>query len=226
MPALSEQQLRARRRTFLSWIPISLVAFVCVLFVVGVIAIQNSWWTSDNPEPAADQAASDGMSVFSDPVVDYFTREGTVRVKVRSDSLSASNLGLEPDAVKTFEPLVPVSAVLLAADGAFTLDLVKAFTITTSNNRVERIELVQDSSGMWLAVYPELGRIAPAWGWTPEQLAQLQADLATASQTTDQTAYSAELPKVTHKGAIVSAEVTVKPNAGNVGLAFTIETGS
>ena len=182
---------------------------------------QNSWWI-DPSSPSEDQQAPDGMSLFGGPGVDFFTRDGTVRVKVRDDSLSATELGLEPDDVKVFEPIVPVGAVVLAADGAFTLDLVKTITVTTSDDRVESVKLVQDGPGMWLSIYPQLKRTAPAWGWTPEQLDQLQTDLATASQQSSSNIYSAALPQVEHKGALVTAEVTIDPNGGTVGLAFTI----
>lgn len=222
MPSPSEQRIRARRRALRSWIPISIVTLLCVGFVVGVIAVQNSWWTAEHPRPAADQAAADGMSVFSGPGVDFLTREGVMRVKVRADSLSADELGLKQRGTQSIEPIVPVRAVVLGADGAFTVDLVQSFTITTTNDRVEAVELVQDGRGMWLAIYPQLERMAPSWGWTAEQLEQLQTDLTTASRNTSAPTYSARLPEVLHKGALVSAEVTIDFDGGDVGLAFTL----
>lgn len=226
MPSLSEQRVGTRRQAMRSWIPISIVALLCVAFVVGVFAVQNSWWTAEDPQPTADQAASDGMSVFSGPGVDFLAREGVVRVKVRTDALPAAELGLEPEAARTIEPIVPVRAVVLGADGAFTVDLVKSFTLTTANDRVDAVELVQDGRGRWTAIYPQLERIAPAWGWTEEQLEQLQTDLATASRNSSAPTYSARLPEVVHKGALVSAEVTIDVDGGDVGLAFTIRTSA
>lgn len=183
----------------LSWMPISIVALLCIAVVVGVVAVQNSWWT-DTSAPSDDQQAPDGMSMFGDPGVDFFTRDGTVRVKVRADSLPATELGLEPDAAAVFESIVPISAVILGADGAFTLDLVKTITVTTAGNLVESVDLVQDGRGSWLSIYPQLQRIAPSWGWTAEQLDQLQADLTAASRESASSRYSATLPHVEHKG--------------------------
>ena len=226
MPSRSQHQVRNRRRVLRSWIPISIVALLCVAFVVAVFAVQSSWWADEDPTPATDQVAPDGMSVFSGPGVDFLTRDGALRVKVRADSLPADELGLESEGTQTIEPIVPVRGVVLGADGAFMVDLVRSFTITTANNRVEAIKLVQDGRGMWLSVYPQLERIAPAWGWTKEQLAQLQTDLATASRNGSGPTYSARLPEVVHKGALVSAEVTIDFDGGSVGLAFTIKTAA
>ncbi len=221
MPLLSEQRVPTKRRVLLSWLPISIVALLCIGVVVGVIAVQNSWWT-DTSSPSENQQAPDGMSMFGAPGVDFFTRDGTVRVKVDADSLPATELGLDPDAEQVFEPIVPISAVILGADGAFTLDLVKTITVTTSDDRVQSVELVQDGQGMWLSIYPQLQRIAPSWGWTAEQLDQLQTDLTAASRESKSATYSAALPQVEHKGALTSAEITIDPDGGNVGLAFTI----
>lgn len=223
MPAPSEERRRSkRRRVVLSWIPISIVALICVGVVVGAVAVQNSWWTQADPRPSTDQQASDGMSLFEPPGIDFLTHEGVVRVKVRADSLPASQLGLDVDGTETVEPRVPISAVVLTADGAFNVELVKSFTITTSDNQVTSVELVQDGQGMWLTIYPQLQRIAPSWGWTAQQLEQLRIDLTTASRDTTGPTYSATLPAVEHKGALASAEVTIDTDSGNVGLAFTV----
>ena len=213
-----------RRRALRSWIPISIVAAICVAIVVAVIVVQNSWWNDANARPSDDQQASDGMSLLTPAGVDYLTRDGVVRVKLRADALSAAELGLEPNDSQVFEPIVPIRAVVLGADGAFTVELVKSFTITTVDDRVEAVELVQDGKGMWLSIYPQLERIAPSWGWTEEQLDQLQTDLTAASRTTSSPTYSAQLPEVAHKGALVSARVTIEQEDGNIGLAFTVRS--
>jgi len=224
MPSLSEQRVPTKRRALLSWLPISIVALMCVAVVVAVIALQNSWWNDADARPSEDQQAVDGMSLFSPAGMDYLTRDGVMRVKVRADSLSATDLGLEPDASQVFEPISPSKAVVLGADGAFTLDLVKSFTITTVDDRVESVSLVQDGPGTWLEIYPQLEKIAAAWGWSDEQLDQLQTDLTTASRTANGATYSAALPEVQHKGALSSAEVTIDQDHGTVGLTFILRT--
>lgn len=216
---------RARsRRRLLSWVPISVVALLCVGFVVAAIAMQNSWWTDPERAPDSDQQASDGASLFTESGVDYLTRQGMLRVKVRADALPASELGLEPDGSQSFEPLVPIQAVVLGADGAFHLDLVRSFTVTTADDRVQSIDLEQESNGDWLSAFPNLERMAPSWGWTPADLDKLKNDLTAASRQTDSDSYSAQTPPIERNGALVSARIDVDVAAANVTVVFTVSS--
>ncbi|KOS11473.1 hypothetical protein XI38_06435 [Microbacterium aurantiacum] len=61
------------------------MALLCAGFVVGAIAMQNSWWIDPTEHPAADQVAPDGMSLYGDAGMAYFTREGTLRVRLSLD---------------------------------------------------------------------------------------------------------------------------------------------
>ena len=222
MPSLSELRKPTRRRAIMSWIPISIVALICVGIALGAVAMQNSWWTQANPDPSADQQAPDGTSMFDTAGVDYFTRDGVVRIKIRSDGLDASELGLDADGTETFEPRVPVKAIALGGDGAFYLDLVDSFTLTTAEDRVQSIELVPDGPGTWQSVSSQLQQVGAEWGWTQDQLDQLQTDLGTAAQADDAAGYSAQLPQIESRGALVSANVVVDTDSSAVGLSFTI----
>lgn len=212
---------RAKRRALLSWVPTVLIAVICAAVVVGAIAVQNSWWAETAPRASTDQRASDGMSLFDSNGVDFFTREGVVRVRIGDEALPATDLGLEADGAKTIEPLVPVLLVVLTGEGAITLELVRAFTVTSADDEIVSIDVSPESNGTWTSASSQLAGLAPTWGWTPEQLQQLESDLA-ASQLAGDEPYSAELPAVPHKGAMVSAEVEVDTVNPGVALVLTI----
>jgi hypothetical protein len=212
---------RARRR-LLSWIPISIVALICLGFVVASVVMESSWWIDEDRPASADQEASDGMSVFTEAGVDYLTREGTLRMRVGSGSLPSSELGLEANGSQSFEPIVPIEAVVIAPDGSFHVDLVRSFTITTSNGEVESVQLVREANGDWLTVFPDLERVAKFWGWTDADLEQLQRDLTAASHDGNGKQYSAQLPAVEHNGALVSAQVDVDLPESGATVTFAI----
>ncbi|WP_203581673.1 hypothetical protein [Microbacterium hibisci] len=217
----SPAKRRARRR-LLSWIPISIVALLCVGFVVAAIQMQNSWWTDDDRPASEDQQASDGTSMLTGAGLDYLTREGVLRVRVGSDSLPAEELGLDANTSQSFEPITPIQAVVVADDGAFHVDLVRSFTVTTSNGRVESVQLVREANGDWLAVFAHLQRVAEHWGWSEADLALLQDDLTAAAHEGDGQQYSGRLAPVPHNGALASAEVAVDVPAAEVTLTFTV----
>lgn len=154
--------------------------------------------------------------------MDYLTRQGVVRVRIGPDSLPATELGLDADGAQTFEPITPIRAVAVAADGSFHVDLVRSFTLTTTNNRVESVELVREANGAWLTVFPDLQRVASFWGWTDADLSHLQDDLTAAAREGDGERYSAQLPLVEHKGAVVSATVDVDVATPEVTATFLI----
>lgn len=210
-----------KRRWWLSWLPTSIVASLCVAVVIGVIAMQNSWWTDPNPVGSADQVAADGTSLFGDAGADFFTRQGIVRLKVNTSGLPASELGLDPDAVQTFEPPVPIKAVVLGEDGAFYLDPVRSFSITTVDNEVQSVTIEREGDGRWQSVLAELESMQTSWGWTSEDLKTLSNDLAAAAASSPDK-YTATVGPVEAKGSLVSAEVSVDGTDSRVDVAFTI----
>src|SRR3546814_19927457 len=81
--------------------------------------MQNSWWTQTDPTPAGDQQAADGMSRFARAGVDFFTRDGIVRLELRPDAAPAPEFGLAADETATIEPNLTVPALVLATAGVF-----------------------------------------------------------------------------------------------------------
>ena len=76
-------RLTRRQRRALSWVPITVVAIICVAIAWGALSIQNSWWTDPAQTPSTDQVTDDGMSTFTRAGVDYLTRQGVVRIDLR-----------------------------------------------------------------------------------------------------------------------------------------------
>lgn len=198
---------KRRRKALLSWVPITIVALVCAGFVVGAIAMQNSWWTQDDPTASDDQQMSDGTSRFDRAGVDFFTRQGTMRVKLREDAAPASALGLDADGRQDFAPITPVTAVIVAPDGAFAYELVDSFSLETEGDRVTEVRLLLDGAKTWAGVTSQLQAMAAEWGWTTAQLDQLTQDIGDKMRAGGETVVP--LPSVTVKGATVSAEVAV-----------------
>lgn len=209
------KDVRARRR-LLSWLPTTLVALVCIGFVVAAIAMQNSWWSRPTGTPAADQQASDGASRFDQAGIDYFTRDGSVRVKLRDDAESATALGLSADGAKTIEPLVPLSVVVLGADGPVVVKSATSFTVTTAGDRIVRLDVTPDLLPSWQSVESDIDANAARWGWSSADLQQLTDDLAAASQASDGGSYGARLPAIDHEGVRIDAEVTIAGGASVV----------
>lgn len=220
MPSPTGRRRRGKRSALWTWVPTALVALLCVAVVVMVFAVQNSWWAETNPRASTDQRASDGMSLFTTDGVDYFTKQGIMRMRIGADSLPATELGLDADGEKHIEPLVPVMVVVLGDDGVISLDLVRSFTITSENDEVTAIDIDPEITRTWASVSGTLAGLAPSWGWSQAQLDQLDEDLGAASE--GETSYSAELPAVPYHGAFVSAEVVVDTANPGVGLTLTI----
>lgn len=219
----SVAQVRARRKA-LSWIPTALVALFCLAFVVITIVVQNSWWAEDEPTASADQKATDGMSLFTDAGVDFLAKDGTLRVRIGPDSLSATELGLPSDGTRTIDPIVPVQAITLAPDGPLYLELVRSFTLTTENDRVVSVAYSRDDNGAWSSVSGTMARDAMRWGWTEADLSALQEELTAAARDTTTREYGASLPEIASKGALVSVDVNVSLDASSAAAVFVVRS--
>jgi hypothetical protein len=211
--SLRDPRARARRRRLLSWLPTAIVAAICVAFVVGAVAMQSSWWTAPTGTPAVDQQEADGASRFDTAGVDYFTRDGSVRVKLRDDAASATDLGLPADGERTVEPIVPVTVVVLGPDGAFAVRGVSSFTVTTSADEVTAVSVIPDLPPSWQSASADLERSALNWGWQQSDIDTLTADLAAAARSADGTAYAAALVPLPSKGLVVDARIAVDGGA-------------
>ncbi len=217
----SVQKRRSRRR-LLGWIPTAIAAAICVGVVVSAILMQNSWWTDPERPATADQQAPDGMSMLGDPGIDYLTRQGALRIRIGPDSLTATELGLEPDGPETFEPITPVQAIVVAPAGSFHVDVTRSFTVVAADDVVQSVHLVLESDGTWRTALSHLQRIASYWGWTDAEIDQLEHDLTVASRAGDGQAYSAEITPAEHKGALSSAEVAVDVTSSQVTTTFVV----
>ena len=218
---MTDAERRRRRKRLLSWVPTAIAALLCVGVIVGAVVVGGSWWSE--PEAATDQQAEDGSSLFTQTGVDFLTRQGELRVKLREDGLSAEQLGLEPDGERTIEPLVPVTAIILGEEGTFSIELIDAFTLVTEDGELAAVVTSPQGRPTWANAMSSLRSVAPSWGWSPEQLTQLNEDLL-AAQRQDGDAYSAELPMVESKGARVGARLDVDTRSSSVALTYTFRT--
>jgi len=212
----------AKRRQLLSWLPTAIVAAICVAMVVGAIAMNNSWWTQSAPPASKEQETVDRMSIFTPAGVEYLTRQGRMKIKLRASSPSVAQLGLEPLESRTIEPLVPVEAIVLGEESVFHIDLVREFTVTASTEQVASIALVEDTNGTWQTAYALLSARASDWGWSDSDLEALQRSLLAASRESADRSYGAGLPAAENDGNLVSARIDVDGADGRVTLSYTI----
>ena len=220
---MSTADRRRIRRRILSWVPITVVAVICAGFVVAANVMQDSWWSAPEPTAAADQRSAKGMSVFTGTGIDYLTRDGYMKVELRDASESARSLGLDSDGSRTFEPIVPINAIMLGADGVIDLDLVRSVTVVSEDDRVAAVELLTDNDGAWTAAYAEVADVTSEWGFTPDDLDALRDDLTARSRSADGMPYRAALAEREYHGARVSAEIAVDPAGSQVTARFVVK---
>ena len=213
-------RLTRRQRRALSWVPITVVAIICVAVAWGALSIQNSWWTDPAQTPSTDQVTDDGMSTFTRAGVDYLTRQGVVRIDLRETAEPAASLGLPASGSQQVEPLVPVRAILLGDDGVASVELVEALTLTTDADSVTTVELRPVAPTSWTAAVGQLREDAETWGWREEDFSRLEEELTAASGASDGE-YAAALPPVTANGMTIGAMVTIRGEDAPVGLSYT-----
>lgn len=220
-PRLTPKQRRARRNALLSWIPIGLVALVCVAFAVGALAMQNSWWVKPEVPASSDQQLDDGMSRFDTAGVDYLGREGIARLRLTDASVSATELGLPATGDRTVTPTVPVLLLVLVDDRVLDFELVQEFTLESVDDRVTALTVMPEASGRWTTAYADLQARAADWGWSETEIAALPDALAEAARTGAAT-YTAVLPPRSVAGVTASVELTVDLASNSVDLRYTL----
>ena len=127
---------RSRTRALLAWLPAAVLALIIIGAVVAALAIQGSWWTQERPAASDDQKAADGSSMLTDAGFDYVNVEGTLRIRVGSGGLSATELGLPADGEKSAEFRRPVRAIIAAGDEVYVLDDVSGLTVNAEDDRL------------------------------------------------------------------------------------------
>jgi hypothetical protein len=221
MPESAARARTRRRRRILSWVPISVVALLCVAVVIGAFVMQSSWWTDLNRAPSDDQEGPGGSSMFGDGGVDYLTREGRLRVIVRPDSPSAGELDLPERGERTVETRVPVQGLVSVAEGAISFDTISAFTVHTASDRVQSVDLVLDGVGDWLAAVGDVESRSSMFGWSSDDLERADEGLL-AARRAGESRYRAAFPAREYDGAWVSAVIDVDVASSAASLTYTV----
>ncbi|MFS0713262.1 hypothetical protein ABC195_05215 [Microbacterium sp. 2P01SA-2] len=209
----TSQQKRRRKDVVLTVVTLAAVLLVCTAAGIGAFAMANSWWTEDDPVPSADQQLADGQSRFDRAGVDFFTRQGEARIDLTSPA-SAADLGLDPDEASVIEPIAPVALEIAGSGEATRFAGVSWFQLTTSGDRVTEVAVLPPSSGDWRGITTDLRARGAEWGWSEEQIAELETELSDAARADDGRSHTAALPPASVDGISVEARVTIAASGG------------
>lgn len=217
----SPQHRRRRKDVTLTVVTIAIVVIICAVAGFAACAMANSWWTETDPAPSADQQLDDGQSRFDRAGVDFFTRQGVANVHLAGDT-TATDLGLDADAERTIEPLVPIELNVAGSTGTISFGGVDDFVLATAADRVARVDVMPAASGSWRTITAELRNRGAAWGWSEDAIAALESELGDASRSAPGKAHTASLPTVTVEGIDVEAIVTMDADGGAVALRYAL----
>lgn len=215
--------ISARTRTLLAWLPATILAVVIGIVVVASLAIQESWWTQENPPPSADQKASDGSSMLTDAGFDYVNVEGVVRVRVGEGGLPATDLGLPADGEKSAEFRRPVRALVAAGDEVHALDDIASLTAVAEGGRLVSLTLRPDVVRGWTGALDYLRALAPEFGWEASQLDPLDQELGEFNRSGEGETFTASIGPSTAGAAKVTGTLVFDRASGATPVTITFE---
>jgi len=210
-----------RTRTLLTWLPAAILAVVITGVVIASLAIQESWWTEENPPASADQKATDGSSMLTDAGFDYVNVEGVVRVRVGEGGLSATELGLPADGEKNAEFRRPVRALIAVGAEVHALDDISTLTAVAEGDRLVSLTLTPDAVSGWTGALDYLRALAPEFGWDAAQLDPLDAQLAEFNRSGDAESFTATIGPSDDGLAAVTGTLTFYRDSGATPVAIT-----
>lgn len=215
--------ISARTRTLLTWLPASILAVVIGVVVIASLAIQESWWTQENPSASADQKAPDGSTMLTDAGFDYVNVEGVVRVRLGEGGLSATELGLPADGEKSAEFRRPVRAVVAAGDDVHVLDDIAALAAVAERDRVVSVTLSPDVVRGWTGALEYLRALAPEFGWDASQLEPLDEELAEFNRSGEGETFTATIGPSAEGAARVTGTLVFDRVSGATPVTITFE---
>jgi hypothetical protein len=209
--AAAEARWRKQRRRVIGfWISIVAMLLVIATAVVLSFGFNNSWWVQKNPVASNDQVAPDGSSVFTQAGIDFYTRKGTVDVTMTSARPTADQLGL-PNSDRThLDFLVPL-VVTAKATKAVTFTDVDGLDLITSAGKLSAIEIIPQVS--YQQMLGDVATLAPKVGWSPDALAQFQANLIASRQQNHGDKFTATIGPSATTGMRVSATLSGDANS-------------
>ena len=209
--AADEARERTRRRRITSRV-IGIVGSVSLIAVAVfcTLGFANSWWVEKTPA-SSDQHASDGSSVFTQAGIDYFTKQGVLRVTMGDDRPRAAELGLPASGTKHVDLLVPVKVTVTGAE-TVGVDIVGSLDVVTSHGRISAIELPFD--GGYHSLIQQVQELAPRMGWSAADIDRFTTRLQASRAAHDFSAYSATIGPVLHDGMRLSATLSADATSG------------
>ena len=173
----------ARTRRLLSWLPAALLVLVIGGVVFASFAIQESWWTEENPAASTDQKASDGSTMLTDAGFDYANVEGVARIRIGEGGLTASDLGLPDDGEKSAEFRRPLRVVIAGGEDVYVVDDIAALTAVSADGQLESVTLIPDGASLWTSAVAQMRSHAASFGWDAAELEGLDDQLAEFNRT-------------------------------------------
>lgn len=203
--AAQARRRKHRRRVIGFWIAMVAMLLVIATAVVLTLGFNNSWWVQKNPVASNDQVASDGSSAFTQAGIDYFTKEGTVKITMTSQRPSATELGLADAPTKHLDFLVPL-VVTAKGTQAVTFNDVDALDLITAGGKLSAIEIRPNAT--YAQLLGDVSALAPQVGWSAGAVAQFKADLIASRQQNHGDKFTATIGPAASTGMRISATLS------------------
>ena len=213
--------ISARTRTLLTWLPATILAVVIGCVVIASLAIQESWWTQENPAASTDQKAVDGSTMLTDAGFDYVNVEGVVRVRIDESTLTATELGLPADGAKSADFRRPVRALIAAGDEVHVLDDIASLTATAEQDRLVTLTLTPDVVRGWTGALDYLRALAPEFGWDVAEIDSLDEEIGEFNRSGEGETFTASIGPSAEGTVSVTAELTFDRSSGATPVTIT-----
>jgi len=209
--AADQARERKRRRRLASRV----IGVIGSLGLIGIavfctLGFINSWWVEKTPA-SSDQHASDGSSVLTQAGIDYFTKQGVLRVTMGTDRPGAGELGLPASGTRHVDLLVPVTVEVTGTE-TVGVDIVDSLDVVTSGGRISAIELPSESD--YHGLIQQVHELAPSMGWSVADIDRFTVELQASRAAHGFTAYSATIGPVRHDGMRISATMSADATNG------------
>ena len=204
----------------MSWLPALILVVIIAGVVFTTVAVQNSWWTQEDPVASSDQKATDGSSKLSDAGLDYVNVEGVLRVRVGDGALPATEIGLGADEEKSASFRRPVRAIVVAGDETYLVDDVESMVAVAQNDELTSLSLGVGQALPWAIAVDTVRGLADDFGWDQARIDSLEADLADFTRDNPEGSFTAEVAS-TGGAATVTGRLDFDRGTGFTALTIT-----
>jgi hypothetical protein len=176
-----------------SWLPALILVVIIAGVVFTTVAVQNSWWTEEDPVASTDQKATDGSSKLSDAGLDYVNVEGMLRVRIGEGALPVTDIGLSADDEKSATFRRPVRAIVAAGDETYVVDDVETMVAIAQDAALTSLSLGVGQALPWASAVDTVRGLADDFGWDQAKIASLEEDLADFTRDNPEGSFTAEV---------------------------------